>query len=666
MNAPNIQMLSSSLLSSKTEKIMTIKNDFENELRAQQKTFERSNRAWNVYTALDGSQYEHKKLRIFNEEDRKPWQFDFVSAKADTLAGTIISELPDPEWDPVFSYKTSLTEAMQETYIRDKELFNYSNVLLQTIRDGCVHGGWCEIGESKKYNPAGNISLTHIRPGYFVPESYWLSDDDMELMVAYKIGYFNAIRMKQIWKKTGYDIDKAVYEAKRGKKEIIPEDRLDKQQRFETNVGDEWRVIEKHYLEIKDMIRLVGLRKDAEILSQKLSWIPFPVTEDREYLEKFGDINNIDWETVQEMPFEKRTHKVCTITDLSNDIILEDGISNVQCNALPFLHYTTTRINGRDKGIVETIADLQEMFNERMSHVHELIGKASGGSTLYNEDLWKNPKERQNFAKKSNKPGHKEFVDLDGVKNIKEEIDSIQVNPAIFQQVSIIYNELLPLISRVSDTMSAMSKSEDTGVLFEKKYQMNKLSNILFEKFAKQLINNLGERYYYQFQKTYSGARREIKARNGNIIVLNERTENGIINNVEFMPRCNVTVNENFSSPTYRMRQRMQIQDIIKNIPENDYLRMNSAMGMFFDTIPMSDKDKAEQKMVTEKNNIKATMQFMSEISNFQAGMANNEVMVKQAEVMLMRMQQGMEQQQQQPVPQQMTEQSEMAVSVNG
>jgi hypothetical protein len=650
------------------EEIIKIKLDFDEAVRSQQAAFSRADRAWGVYEAIDGSQYDESKRRIFKEEGRKPWQFNFAAAKTDGLAGSIVAELPDPDWTPVVGDPSSLTEAIHETYINDKDLFNFSKVLIDTIRDGCIHSGWCEIGISKKYHPAGNICLTRVRPGYFIPDPYWITDDDNELMVGYKIGYYNPVSMKQIWEKSIYDIDRAIYDLKHGNRNAPPQDIKAKQLQYVSRVGNEYRVIEKHVLDIKNTVRLIGLKRDAETLYQHLTWIPFPVTEDRALLEKFADVNNIDWETVQELPYEIRVHKVKTITDLSNDIMLEDGISKVQCNSLPFLHYTTSRTNGKDKGIIESIADLQEMLNERMSHVHEMIGKASGGSSIINEQLFRDNKEKQSFARNSNKPGYKFFGDIDGVKRIKEDIGNINVNPAIFQQVSVIYNELLPLISRVSDTMSALSNSEDTGVLFEKKYQMNKISNILFEKYAFQFINNLGEKYFYLWQNTYRDNEREIRTRSGKVIVLNKNTDYGIINSVANVPRCRVVVNENFSSSTYQMRQRMQVQDIIKSIPQNDTLRLNAALGIYFGSIAMADKDKAVMDMVTEMNNLKAQLQFMTELSTMKTQMANNAAMTAQAETMLKSLQQQQQKvmgmQQGPPVGQQVTTNEQIPVQV--
>jgi hypothetical protein len=626
-------------------------------MSAQANDFNRGARAWDVYKAIDGSQYTPEKRKVFQEEDRHPWQFDFASAKVDTLAGTIVSELPDPEWSPVNGQKNTVTEAIRECYYIDKELFNFPFVMLQTIRDGCVHGGWCEIGESKKYHPAGNVSLTHIRSGYLIPDPYWLSYDDREMMRAKKIGYFSAESMKRIWKKKSEQIDKAIWEFKKGLRKQIPENPEEKQRLLEGNVGDEWKVVESHYIDIVQKTRLIGMQTGANTLTSQLVWIPFPATDDRDYLESFAKANDIDWESVQEVPFEERIHKVETFTELADDILLEDGKSRVQCNGLPFFHYSTNRVDGHDKGVAETIADLQMMFNERMSHVHELIAKASGGAEIWNEDIFRDAKQKQRFAKMKNKPGHTEFAALDDVKNIKEDVGHIDVNPAIFQQVSVIYNEMLPLISRVSDSMSAIGASEDTGVLFEKKYQMNRIANVMFDKFAKQFVNNIGEGYFYQWQNTYADVEREIKTRRGESKVLNQKaTRNGmpvIVNSVANAPRCRVIVNENTQSSTFQMRQRTLIRDIIKSIPPDDYLRMDAVLGSYFDSIDLPEKDKAMMEMVTEMNSMKAKMRFMTELSTMKANMANSEMMVAQTENMMKQMQAPQPQQQQ--VPEQFT-----------
>lgn len=652
--------MNNGFLSNNSEKSMRVIRDCENAIRSQQNDFQRGARSWDVYKAIDGSQYTDKKRQVFKEEGRHPWQFDFASAKVDTLAGTIIAELPDPDWTPIIGQNNTAVEALKESYFIDKELFNYPFAMLEIIRDGCIHCGWGQIEESKKYHPAGNIAITRVRPGYFIPDPYWLTDDDRDLVKAFKIGYYDAEKMKQIWKKKSDEIDRAIFEIKNGRRQEPPDDLYERQIRYESSVGDEYRVIEEHRLEIINTVKLIGLRKNAEFFSAKLSWIPFPLTENRELLQRYAEVNDIDWTTVQEVPFEKRIHRVTTVTDLDPDIILEDGESRIQCNGLPFLHFTTSRANGHDKGIAESISDLQMMFNERMSHVHELIGKASGGSEIWNEELFRDAKSRQRFVKNGNKPGHKEFAPLDDVKRIKEEVGHIDVNPAIFQQVSVIYNELLPIISRVSDTMSAVSNSEDTGILFEKKYQMNRVANILFDKFAKQLINNMGECYYYQWQQTYGDIERIIKARNGKEIVLNKQTDIGIINSVANIPRCRVIVTENYNSATYQMYQRAKIQDIIKNIPPNDYLRLNAALKVYFGNLNLKDEDKAMFDIISEMNDMKAQLQFMTEMLGLKAQMANSQTMIAQAEQLIGRMNQmagiaGNSQMQQQPVPQQIT-----------
>lgn len=655
--------------SSNSEQAAKVRRECEEAITAQANDIARGNRAWEVYLAINGSQYDELKRKVFKEEDRKPWQFDFASAKIDTLAGTIIAELPDPDWTPIMGDRTQAIDAIKESYYEDKDLFNYPMVLLETVRDGCVHSGWCQIGESRKYHPIGNISLQRVRPGYFIPSPYWLTSDDRDLEEGYKLGWFSADAMKRIWNAKSDRIDEALHELRKGRRQAPPDDIVERQRKQDSQIGDEWQVVEKHYLETTKTARLIGLRSGTEQMSSNLFWIPFPVTEDRDLLEMFAVENNIDWETVRETPYEKRVHKVCTVTDLDPELVLEDAASRVQCNGLPFLHFTTTRVDGKNKGVLETIMDLQEMFNERMAHVHELIAKASGGAEIWNEDLFRDPKQKQRFVKSRNKPGHTEFAPLDDVKNVKEDVGHIQVNPAIFQQVSVLYNELLPLVSRVSDTMSAMSGSEDTGVLFERKYQMNRIANILFDKFAKQLVNNLGEAYFYQWQITYADAERTITTRKGDKIPLNKSGNiDGmpvVINSVAHVPRCRVIVNENTSSPTFQMNVRMQIKEIIKSIPENDTLRMTQVLNAYFGSLPLPEKDKAMTEMVNEMNTMKAQMQFMTEISGMKAQMANNEVMVAQADRMMQQLQ-GMAggQAMQGPAPEQVTQEGAMAQPV--
>jgi len=630
-------------MNEKKTEAATIINDFEANLRAMQKDFIRCYTVWDAYSAIDGGQYTPLQRQTLREEERHPWQFDVLSPKVDTLAGTLIADLPDIDWNAITGENTMVIEALKEQYFIDKELFNWDDMLLYTIRDGCVHSGWIQLAEDKKYSPTGNISLKRCRPGYIVPDCYWKTDDDRDLEVLYKYGYYKPENLKRIFQAKSDDIERAIEKRKLGRS-VTDENATSSndvlQQTYQAQVGDEWRVIEKHYISVISKERLVGAKIDPP--TGQMYWIPFPLTDDKQKLQAFAEANGIDMMDVQVTQYDEKVHNVKTVTDLDKSIVLEDGKSRVQVNGLPFYHFTCNRVNGHDRGIAESILDAQRVINEKESMILEYIGKASGGGSVWNEDLFKDEKQKQRFAKKRNQPGHIEFADLDAVRQTHIDVNPANVPSTIFQEISRMYNETIPIVSRVSDAMSAITNPGDSGILTERKYQMNRIGNVMYDKFVKQLLNNIGEGFFYQFQITYDDVQRDIKTRSGSTITINQKQEMGgqrvVINSVSNIPRCKVIVTESTKTPIFQLRKRMEIAEIIKDIPPEDYLRRQQALSIFFENTPMNDEDKAKMDVINELENTKAMMQFTAEMSTLQTTIATNKNQQSQLEMMSQRM----------------------------
>lgn len=614
-------------------------------IKARQEDFARGFEIWDAYFAVNGKQWSEGKRNDLKASDRHPWQFDVLGPKLETLAGSLAAELPDIDWIPVEGERTQSTEAVREKYYADKEHFNFHDALLLTIRDGCVHSGWCQLRESRRYSNTGNISLERCRPGYIVPDSHWVTDNDRDLECLFKIGYFLPEQIARLFPKKSREIERAIQKRKedgyRYQADIRLESRDEQQRKFEAEVGDQFRVIEKFYLKEIVTERLIGAKMDVR--TGQMHAVPFPLAKDNELLQKFAEVNDIDWDSVSPVEYRERRQCIQTVTDLDPEILLEDGETREQVNGLSFFHFTCQRYNGHDKGVGESILDAQRVINEKESYLLEYMAKAGGGSELWNEDLFRNQEAKKRFIKNKNKVGHVEFADLDGVKNVKVEVAPAQVPGAVFTEIQRMYNETLPLVSRVSDAMSAIGSSEDTGVLYERKYQISRIANVMYDKYIKTLINNIGEAYYYQFQITYGDVQLDIKKRLGGSITINKKEEidgqTVVVNDVSTLPRSKVIVTESKSNPVYQLRKKAEVADIIKSIPPTDNLRMQSALNLYFDNMSMSDEARAQQEVVNKISMEKAMLATLAEMANYKTAIKNSEVMQEQANMSLAQMQ---------------------------
>jgi hypothetical protein len=621
--------------------------EFDKAFEAQEDNFERGAKAWRRYFPINYGKWDPAALKVLQEEFRHPVQFDISSPKADALAGSLVADLPDPTWVPVQGERGLLTEAIADEYYTDRDLYNFDDVFLKVFRDGIVHAGDLEITEDYKHH-VPRIKLSRIMYGFLVWDPYWLTDDDRDAEVAYRVAYMTAEKLMRTYKHATEEILREVRDYKSDKSgyEKDPEIR---QLNRDGRVGDELQVIEKHYLEHIKTTRLVGRTEGGQ------QWIPFPINRPREYLELFAETNRIDWETVVEDTYEDRVHYVTTVVrELSNAEIQLEAKSKIQVNGLPFHHFTMRRWAGKDMGDIETMADVEDTINKRESLITELVSKASGGSQLVNENLFKSPQEKQEWAKKKNKPGHSQFVDLDSVKTPYVNMVTNQFPSGIADQINRMYEQVLPLVSRVSAALSSMSDNAgEPGILFERKFQMNMIANTLMNRNMRQFINNVAESYFFQWQITYGDYEHEVVSRDGKKrVTLNKRRGGMIYNSVRSVPRCRVVIAENAKSQTYQMRWRSVWAEMLQSInPQVAPAQYMMALKNFFETIQTTDADKEQIKVINEMSLMVARLQMISQATGFQTAAQNNTMQSQQIEMQMQAMMQQMQQSLPQPAP---------------
>ena len=622
-----------SIKSSDGERVKQIFHDRENSKRAMQEDYDRGIKANEFVFALSGMQWYEKERKRLSEEDRYAYQFNVLTPKLYTMAGAMITDLPDVDWSPIEGARTTGTEAVKSTFHTDKEQCNWRWNLVQHFIGMLTHDSWIQMVETKKYHPLGNIGLEWLRPGSFVPSAYWKSNNDRDCKEGYKSTYLTAEGIKFKYEIENEMIRAAIDRIKLGKS-LPPRDIAEQQQRFQGQIGDEYEVIEHFWLEMKKEKRLIG-RKAGQF-----QWVPFPISDDQAYLEQFAEENSIDWDTVEEQPYDDMIQHVTAIApSLDPELILYDAKTRVQVKGLSFFHSTTQRYKGMNKGLAESIMDLQATLNKRISLETELIEKANGGSTLVNKDLFDNPKDESDFKRNANKAGKKFLVDLDNVTKTIEQVHPADYPSAVMTQVQLMFDTLLPVISQVSDSWSSESQSGESGVLNERKIQINKIATLVYDEAVKQLMNNIGEAYFYQWQITYGDVEREINIKGGRErLTLNEQIdENGTVRNaVQYTPRCQIIVKENPNSPTKRTLDRQLANEALTSInPEINPLMYQDFMKIYIGSIEHDDETKMQFEADMELEAMQARTSLISRIAQNTAAMSGAALQDMQAKMAL-------------------------------
>lgn len=614
-------------------------SEFDRAWGAKRASFERGFKAWRRYFPINYGKWSPEAIQVMQEEMRHPVQFDITGPKVDTLAGSLVADLPDPTWVPVAGQPSVLTESIAEKYYIDKDLYNYDDVFLKVFRDGLVHSGDLAIVEDFDYCGKPHIKFERVLYGFLLWDPYWCTDDDRDAEEVYRISYFSPDRLMKKYSFASEEL-KAEYRAMLiAGKQYETDSFTQKQSQVYSKVGDEFQVIEKHYLEDINKKRLIGRSYGSE------EFIPFPIVDEmgqrdgEVYLRHFAEINNIDWTTVNTSTYRDRIHYVTTVCrQLRGAEIQIETKSNIQVGGLPFYHFTVMRAGGEDMGIPESMEGVEDTINKRESLATELISKANGGSMLVNKNLFDSKSQYDNWSKKKNKPGHSEPVDLDGVKKSFEHIAQNQYPSSIESQISRMYDKVLPIVSRVSDALSSVSDSATSGILFERQFQTNMIANTLMNRNMRQFINNVAEGYFNQFQITYADIQHNVKFRDGRNVTLNKSNGNRVTNDVRSIPRCRVVIAENKKSQTYQMRWRSIWAEMLTSIRGMEAQYPGQAaliLKNFMETIDMKDEDKGELQTLNEMTMMIARLNMVSQLTGYQTSAQNNTLMSAQIEAQM-------------------------------
>ena len=168
---------------------------------------------------------------------------------------------------------------------------------------------------------------------------------------------------------------------------------------------------------------------------------------------------------------------------------------------------------------------------------------------------------------------------------------------------------------------------------------MNKIATLVYDEAVKQLMNNIGEAYFYQWQITYGDVEREINIKGGRErLTLNEQIdENGTVRNaVQYTPRCQIIVKENPNSPTKRTLDRQLANEALTSInPEINPLMYQDFMKIYIGSIEHDDETKMQFEADMELEAMQARTSLISRIAQNTAAMSGAALQDMQAKMAL-------------------------------
>lgn len=590
---------------------------------ATRKDRERNFKNISNYIGVERGQWPDEDLKTLDSEDRDAEQYNIIEPQIDILAGSLGTEELDLDWKPIRGNRSTLTESIKSSWYSDSELCSYPNVFKQVKKDGLIYLGTMKMHVSERYDPLSNIALGRCMPGYIIFDPMWITDDDADCEKCWEDFYLDAKTIADTFGISSPMIDSAIRELKEYGGRYVENKRNFNLELELLSKGHLYRVTEFHWMENIRTSRLVG-----QVLGTR-NWIPFPILNDRAKLERFMVVNKVDPNTLIESPYTDRIHHVTTICPELTERLLEDGIGSVQIKRLPYFQFTANRDLGKNKGIVDSLIDLQAKINKMETKMTDLVQTAGGGGKLVNKDLFPNPIAMERFKKEHTNPAYLDFVDGDELTKDRaiHYLNSNTYPAELFKHVERMY-DVVNRLSKVSASMEAMSESaNESGVLMNRKFQISRLASITILDRVNKLTKDICQGYFEQWQITYNDQMdREFSTRDGKYkTVINERIfdpETGrryIKNRPEMVPRCIVICTASKNS----LNQMLADQSLYSELfnlstqfkPEYSSMLFNKLMK----TMPLNDEDLAEIDAIATLDKIRSFKKLTSEIATMDA-----------------------------------------------
>ena len=620
--------------SSDFEEVRRIRMEYQRAWEADYKEYIELVHNWKMYFGWPGEQWDEDALKYKEEHGQRAAQYNFIKPKVNIFHGSLLADEYDFKYTPIDRKRTTAIKALEDAYYCDKEECNYDNNYGLALLDGIIHVGVLEQVVTTQHDPRGNIGFVRRDPGRVKFDPYWTTDNDYDCLKDWKHGHATAPMLQGMYKNlpSSPKFDEEIKRLKEMGMQWDERTMDDMMVPFPT-FQHAFHIIEAHWLEEINKKRIIARGSDGK-------WVPFPVTDDNELLEMFAQrIGVTDWQDgAQVVPYKDRIHWQATICwDLFPNKFIEYGKPEVQPNRLPHYQFTCSRdLAGRNMGLVAPLNDPQLDANYGRSKVQTYLSQALGGSTIYNKQRLPSETDREDFEKNHNDP-ERSFA-IDGpTEGFMNHTSDAQISPALMQETAQAFDNSNHVVS-VTAAMEAMTQaSGEPASLFAMKLRQSKTGQRTVDDRVKYLREQMAVGYFYQSQITYAGAERHFTSKDGkkdamfNVVL----PDGSILNKIDAIPRCSVSIEEAPNNLTRQLRDRSEIAAVMEAAPPEYREHLAILIDKLIKTTDLSQPVKEEVEEATQREIAKAKLFSLLEIKQALAEMKGAELALIQTQAQI-------------------------------
>jgi hypothetical protein len=565
----------------------------------------RCQRNWNLYAGLDLGQYTVSDQQQALLEGRDLATFNITTQKIDSLGGYVLKNRFDADYIPVEGDEGKLTQILKQMYLSDKNMMDWDGSYSSLVKGGLIYQAWEEMFIDRKYHPLGNIAFRTHLPGYVVKDPRWKSGSGRDQQMCWVVSFLTGSQVAELWPEKVNTLNFVQRDLERIKSQGEQFDSINDTTVTPMFEADDFGTGFNYYRIIR---KFEMVTEDVEVEYDKSTGLTLPAGGDYAKKLAFLNKNNPSWEPDSiGKRMEKR--RVCMVTTVCRQLDTNDPLEKkpceIQIGRLPLFPWSADNINGKARGIVDILADIQYKINYREELITNIIETEACGAKLVDPMLFGDDEDKMfDFEKFHNQP-NKIIWTAPGA--MQRNLDPRPVAKAQFPQDA--RDQLTRMwdyadrISKAPAVFDARSeKSGESGYLFAQKARVaEQQSYTLFES-LKRYEQEKAEAYMEQakIQYTIAGVERWFKYTDGistmsiGINVKNDETGE-TLNDFSQLPRHKVVISESPVSTTNRMVTRALATELLRVIPPDAMGTrqvFTSALVESLDTFNPKDKEK--------------------------------------------------------------------------
>ena len=615
------------------QRIELLLKQFTNYELYHQKDLNRFIRNARMYWHLDFGMWPEAVVEKLRKEGRRPPTYPVIPDKIETLIGSYLSNGYDVKMVPDDDTLDEMTIRVMDMYLSDKKKLDWDCSHIVALLDSMIGVGYERFYLTDHVDEFGNLAMESLNPRYTLLSPAWKSNYARDIDDYFTWSMQSAT---EIVKKNPRHSERLL--------ELYERERMDGID-YGVSVGgaprykdadQKWmsghKVIEFHHVERIDRMYEYDVKNKT--------WFPDTgykpgSAEDRAIKMHYIKIMGLDPDRDVKWLKQKKVVKYVEtiVPSIDMELKLKDGKDVIQANCVN-LFPLGIRYWGQFMGlVVDRMYDVQQTINKGEMNIEDMIQRMAKGAFLIDAGLFGGDAKIEDEIRANwNDAAAKMVVDEGSTARYPNgliPLPTVAPTPEMFRNTERYYDHA-DRFSKVSSAQDSRTEgSNESGKLFNMKFEASKLQQIYPKRFYERHITAIAEAWIFAAKHSYAGIQRTF-SKEGlgkdtfDINVPGVDTITGkpvIINDIATLPRMKVTLAPSENGLNMRLQKRNEMGELLGLVEKdpNDRLYKVLFTKEVLKTMEFGEEFKNEVEMASKLLMEAAALQTMAQIKQLQS-----------------------------------------------